>query len=65
MDPHGGLGFVSDTDVVHVASVHRYDAGKRTMLPVEGSGGVSVAASELEGKYAMAWARNIWADTLA
>ena len=57
--------FVSDTDVVHVASVHRYDAGKQTMLPVEGSGGVSVAASELEGKYAMAWARNIWADTLA
>ena len=57
--------FVSDTDVVHVASVHRYDAGKQTMLAVPGSGGVSVAASELEGKYAMAWARNIWADTLA
>ena len=34
-------------------------------LAVPGSGGVSVAASELEGKYAMAWARNIWADTLA
>ena len=29
------------------------------------SGGVSTAASELEGQYAMAWARNIWADTLA
>ncbi len=57
--------FVSDTDVVHVASVHRYDAEKKTMLPVQGSGGVSVAASELEGRYAMAWARNIWADTLA
>ena len=57
--------FVSDTDVVHVASVHRYDAEKQTMLAVPGSGGVSVAASELEGKYAMAWARNIWADTLA
>ena len=57
--------FVSDTDVVHVASVHRYDADKKTMLPVEGSGGVSAAASELEGRYAMAWARNIWADTLA
>lgn len=57
--------FVSDTDVVHVASVHRYDAGKKTMLPVEGAGGVSAAASELEGKYAMAWARNIWSDTLA
>ena len=57
--------FVSDTDVVHVASVHRYDAEKKTMLTVAGSGGVSSAASELEGAYAMAWARNIWADTLA
>ncbi|HON31317.1 MAG TPA: NAD(P)/FAD-dependent oxidoreductase [Ottowia sp.] len=57
--------FVSDTDVVHVASVHRYDAEKKTMVPVAGSGGVSSAASELEGRYAMAWARNIWADTLA
>ncbi|MCA0326877.1 MAG: NAD(P)/FAD-dependent oxidoreductase, partial [Proteobacteria bacterium] len=56
--------FVSDTDVVHVASVHRYDAAQKTMLPVQGAGGVSVAASELEGRYAMAWARNIWADTL-
>jgi len=51
--------------VVHVASVHRYDAEKKTMLPVAGSGGVSAAASELEGRYGMAWARNIWADTLA
>lgn len=57
--------FVSDTDVVHVASVHRYDEAQKTMLTVQGSGGVSAAASELEGKYAMAWARNIWADSLA
>jgi NADPH-dependent 2,4-dienoyl-CoA reductase/sulfur reductase-like enzyme len=57
--------FVSDEDVVHVASVHRYDAEKMTMLPVPGAGGVSSAANELEGRYAMAWARNIWADTLA
>lgn len=57
--------FVSDTDVVHVASVHRYDEAQKTMVTVQGSGGVSVAASELEGRYAMAWARNIWADTLA
>jgi sulfide dehydrogenase [flavocytochrome c] flavoprotein subunit len=57
--------FVSDEDVVHVASVHRYDAEKKTMLTVPGSGGVSVAASELEGRYALAWAQNIWADTLA
>ncbi len=57
--------FVTDEDVVHVASVHRYDAEKKTMLTVPGSGGVSVAASELEGRYALAWARNIWADSLA
>jgi len=57
--------FVTDEDVVHVASVHKYDAEKKTMLTVPGSGGVSSAASELEGRYAHAWARNIWADSLA
>ena len=57
--------FVSDEDVVHVASVHRYDAAQKTMLTVPGSGGVSSAANELEGRYALSWARNIWADTLA
>jgi NADPH-dependent 2,4-dienoyl-CoA reductase/sulfur reductase-like enzyme len=56
--------FVSDTDVIHVASVHAYDADKKTLLVVPGSGGVSAAASALEGEYAMNWARNIWADTL-
>jgi NADPH-dependent 2,4-dienoyl-CoA reductase/sulfur reductase-like enzyme len=57
--------FVSATEVVHVASVHTYDAEKKTMLTVPGSGGVSIEASALEGVYAMAWARNIWADSLA
>jgi sulfide dehydrogenase [flavocytochrome c] flavoprotein subunit len=57
--------FVTADEAVHVASVHRYDVEKKTMLPVPGSGGVSKAASELEGKYALGWARNIWADTLA
>ena len=57
--------FVSDEDVIHVSSVHRYDAEKKTMLPVAGAGGVSTAANALEGAYAMAWAHNIWADTLA
>jgi NADPH-dependent 2,4-dienoyl-CoA reductase/sulfur reductase-like enzyme len=57
--------FVSDKDVVHVSSVHRYDADKKTMLTVPGSGGLSSAANELEGVYALAWAQNIWADTLA
>lgn len=57
--------FVNSTDVVHVASVHRYDAERKTMLTVPGSGGVSVAASELEGRNALGWAQNIWADMLA
>jgi sulfide dehydrogenase [flavocytochrome c] flavoprotein subunit len=57
--------FVSAEHVVHVASVHAYDVEKKTMLAVPGSGGVSSEASALEGHYAMAWARNIWADTLA
>jgi len=57
--------FVSAKEVVHVSSVHRYDADKKTMLTVPGSGGLSAAANELEGVYALAWAQNIWADTLA
>lgn len=56
--------FVSDRDVMHVASVHQYDPAKKTMVTVEGSGGVSKEASELEGLYALAWGRNIWADML-
>jgi len=56
--------YVSDHDVIHVASVHAYSAEKKTLLVVPGSGGVSAAASAVEGEYAMNWARNIWADTL-
>ena len=57
--------FVSDKDVIHVASVHAYNAEKKTMEIVQGASGVSAAASELEGQYADAWARNIWSDMLA
>ena len=57
--------FVDDKNAVHVVSVHRYDAGEKTMLLVKGSGGLSPEASELEGTYAWGWARNIWADALA
>ena len=57
--------FVDASNVVHVASVHRYDADKKTMLPVEGAGGLSTAANPLEGVYANAWARNIWDDMLS
>jgi hypothetical protein len=55
--------FVSDKEVIHVASVHAYDADKKTLLVVPGSGGVSTAATVLEGMYATSWAQNIWADT--
>ena len=56
--------FVDSKNVIHVSSVHRYDVTTKTVLPVAGAGGVSVAANELEGVYAQAWARNIWADML-
>jgi sulfide dehydrogenase [flavocytochrome c] flavoprotein subunit len=56
--------FVNDKLVVHVASVHQYDAKDKTYKTVAGSGGVSPAPSELEGVYAMNWAENIWADSL-
>lgn len=57
--------YVSDKDVIHVTSVHAYDAQKKTLLSVPGSGGVSASPGELEGVYAAEWARNIWADTLS
>ena len=57
--------FVDAKNVIHVASVHQFDAEKRQPIPVDGAGGVSSMANELEGKSALAWARNIWADMLA
>jgi sulfide dehydrogenase [flavocytochrome c] flavoprotein subunit len=56
--------FVSNTDVVHVASVHRWNAEQKTLVTVPGSGGLSAQANPLEGSYARSWARNIWADAL-
>jgi sulfide dehydrogenase [flavocytochrome c] flavoprotein chain len=57
--------FVTARDVVHVASVHQYDAADRTFKAVPGSGGVSAAANQIEGRYALSWADNIWTDMLA
>ena len=57
--------FVSAAEVIHVASVHEYVAAEKTFKTVAGSGGVSAARSEQEASYALAWARNIWADMLA
>jgi sulfide dehydrogenase [flavocytochrome c] flavoprotein chain len=56
--------FVDNKNVVHVASVHSYDPKDKTMKTVPGSGGVSSRASEMEGRFAIGWARNIWADML-
>ena len=56
--------FVDGKNVMHVASVHAYDAAQKTMVQVKGSGGLSTAASELEGTYAWGWAKNIWSEAL-
>ncbi len=57
--------FIDAQNVVHVASVHRYDPAQKTMVTVPGSGGLSTEANQLEGVYAHAWARNIWNDMLS
>ncbi|WP_457326676.1 FCSD flavin-binding domain-containing protein, partial [Roseateles sp. P5_E11] len=57
--------FVTPTEAMHVASVHQYDAAEKTMKAVPGAGGVSPAATSAEAGIALAWAENIWADTLA
>ncbi len=60
--------FVDDKNVVHVASVHKYNAEQKTFVSLQqsqGAGGLSAAPNELEGVYALSWAKNIWADMLA
>lgn len=56
--------FVTSKQAVHVASVHQYDVPTKTLQPVKGAGGISAARSEMEGKLAIGWAKNIWADML-
>ncbi len=56
--------FVTAVDAVHVATVHQYDAAEKTFKTVPGSGGVSAAANQVEGKIALSWADNIWHDSL-
>jgi sulfite dehydrogenase len=56
--------FVSDKEVIHVASVHRYDPAQKTLTVVPGASGVSSGRSEIEGGYGWAWAQNIWSDML-
>ena len=56
--------FVDGKNVMHVASVHTYDAAQKTMIAVKGAGGLSDKASEIEGTYAWGWARNMWSEAL-
>ena len=58
------MSYVDEAHVIHVASVHEYVPTQKTFRTIAGSGGVSDVRSDLEGAYARAWARNIWADTL-
>jgi len=55
---------VSDTEAMHVASVHRYDPAQKTLVPVKGAGGVSKARNTLEKAITESWSRNIWDDML-
>ena len=57
--------YLDDTSVVHVSSVHAYDAAQKTFLPVPGAGGLSPAPSREEAVFAWNWAHNIWADCVA
>jgi len=56
--------FVSGQEAIRVSSVHQWDAGQATLVPVKGAGGVSAARSAQEANYAWSWARTIWADSL-
>jgi NADPH-dependent 2,4-dienoyl-CoA reductase/sulfur reductase-like enzyme len=57
--------FIDDKSAVHVASVHRYVAEKKTMEVVAGTAGISTqdrASWVLEGAFGNGWAQTIWAD---
>jgi sulfide dehydrogenase [flavocytochrome c] flavoprotein subunit len=56
--------FVDPRRVVHIASVHAFDAADKTFKTVPGAGGLSPAPSEREAGYAWDWAHAIWADML-
>jgi len=59
--------FVDNANAIHVASVHHFDPGKKTMVAVPGAGGVSGqdrAQWKIEGGYAWGWAQTVWSDML-
>jgi NADPH-dependent 2,4-dienoyl-CoA reductase/sulfur reductase-like enzyme len=56
--------FVSATQAMHAASVYRFVAEQRRFDQIPATGGASAAWTALEARYALSWARNIWADML-
>ncbi len=54
----------SDSVAFHVATVFRWDAEKKALVPPKGANGVSKEESELEMAYMESWAKNVWSDTL-
>ncbi len=56
--------YVDDKQAMHVANVYRYDPKAQDMVSAPG-GGLSDRPSPAEGMDAVAWAQNIWHDTLA
>ncbi|WP_438970858.1 FCSD flavin-binding domain-containing protein [Methylophaga sp.] len=55
--------FVDGDKAGHVAAVFGYDSKQGDMAVMPG-GGVSPSATEQEGRFADAWAKNIWSDIL-
>lgn len=55
--------FVDGERAGHVAAVFGYDEEASQMMALPG-GGVSQMGSEIEGRFADAWAHNIWSDIL-
>ena len=56
--------FVDDKQAMHVATLYRYDAAKKSMQS-DGGSILSDHPSAQEGMDADAWAQQIWADVLA
>ena len=55
--------FIDDRQAMHISTLYRYDAAKKSMQ-AEGPGVLSERASTEEGSDADAWARQIWDDVL-
>lgn len=57
--------FLSETEAVHLSSVHRYDASEKTMVSLKEQLSVSSERSTREGAAAWQWARRMWREMLA